>query len=85
MKEQNFGARAHKDAAMQKHHPTKMRFGNFANALLFKLPLVAARNPQFRKPPDPNEHQQGDIRKRHGHCSRSISAVNPGPNAISRP
>ena len=61
MKEQNFGARAHKDAAMQDHHPTKMRFGNFSNALFFELPLVAARNPQFREPPDPDEHKQGEI------------------------
>ena len=67
------------------HHPTKMRFGNFSNALLFELPLVAARNPQFREPPDPDERKQGEIRNRHGHCSRIISAVNPGPNAISRP
>ena len=85
MKEQNLDASAHEDGSMQQHHPTKMWFGNFANALFFELSLVAARNYQFTEPTDPNEHKQADIGKRHGHCSRSISAVNPGPNAIKRP
>ena len=85
MKEQNLEARTDEDARMQQHHETKMWFGNFASALLFEMTLVAARNCQLTETPDPDEHKQGDIGKRHGHCSRSISAVNPGPNAIKRP
>ena len=34
---------------------------------------------------DPYQREQREIRSRHGHCSRIISAVNPGPKAISKP
>jgi hypothetical protein len=39
---------------MHRDHPPKMWFGNFVNALLFKVALVASRNHQFRKPLDPD-------------------------------
>ena len=84
MKEQDFGP-AHTMTPPCKITIQRKCGSGFSNALSLELPLVAARNPQFRQPPNPDEHKQGEIRKRHGHCSRIISAVKPGPNAIRRP
>jgi len=53
MKEKNFEAGANKNGTVQQYKKTKQWLVYFANALLFKLPLVAPRNHQLREPAKP--------------------------------
>ena len=71
---------------MYQYHPLKMRLGNSCRAAGNHIFLICARNSQLDDAAEANHDKQRQIRyARYVHWSSIISALKPGPNAVSRP